>query len=581
MDKADHVQIARPDQEIRSVLEGYSTFAERLIDVMENGNGFAEQWVTQDNRTRISYADMARDARRIASTLQRIDAQVGEPIVLAFDSGLDFVRALVGAIYAGVAITPVPLTGGDAGAVRDRIAAIAKDADARYMLCDAQGQRALHPGVDTTLLTVLLPDMATVEAEWEDNWRKPTVSADDLVVLQYTSGSTGTPKGVEITQSNLIANQRAMATISSVRPGETVAGWLPHYHDMGLIGLLLHTFAVGASLGIMTPSHFLRRPVQWLRMLSELDAVATVAPDFAFSLCARVVTPAHLEGIDLSQVRTVVTGAEPVRETSIDAFAKLLRSVGFNRDSFRPAYGMAETTLLISGAEPEGKYRRLIVDPLRLEQNELVESDRGTLVVSCGLPVDTEIRVVDPKTRFEVAEGGIGEFWVRGPSVSRGYRSKPSNREDPMGARLRADGPRYYRTGDLGAIVDGRVYITGRAKEVLVIRGRNIYPADIERTVAGCLGEAAAGPAAAFETTNGRIAVVLELSPVGMRGGVDAVRRIAHESAVRNLGTSAVDVHFVRRGALPRTTSGKIMRDRARSLIESGEAHVLGTVSAS
>ncbi|GAB3175712.1 fatty acyl-AMP ligase [Myceligenerans halotolerans] len=557
--------------------DGCRTFSERMFRVLASADEHVEFWASADERTRLPYAELSRDARRTAVELRAAGFTPGDVAVLAFEPGIDFLRGLLGALHAGLVVAPVPLpTRGQPHAMH-RLEAIAADAGSRLVLCDSAGAAVAAASAGEEVDVVVLPaldagrrggDGPSAAAAWEP----PEVTPEDLVILQYTSGSTGSPKGVEISQANLLANQRSIAAALDSRPGMVIAGWLPHYHDMGLVGQILHPFAVAGSLAFTTPSQFLRRPVTWPRLLSESRATCAVAPDFAYALCAKLLRPGQVAGLDLSSLRTAVTGAEPVREDTLVAFTELMAGTGFVRQMFRPAYGLAETTLLVSGREPEGRYRVLHADPDALAGNRLVTvpEPAGVDVVSCGTVAEgTDVRIVAPEeTPREVTDGVVGEIWVRGATVARGYRGRPATAED-FAAWLGDEGP-FYRTGDLGALVDGRLYVTGRIKELIIVRGRNVYPADVEHVAATAAGEAGTGVAAAFEAADGRVTVVVELMPWAAARTPDGLRAGIHRAVTDALGTGSVTVRLTRRGAVPRTTSGKVQRRRVRAMVEDG-----------
>lgn len=552
-------------------LEAYATFSERLFDVLRTSPRGVEYWASPADRTWYGYVDLAADARTTAARLHAAGASPGDVAVLAFEPGPDFLRALLGALHAGLVVAPVPLggVGPDDGA--RRLGEVVVDAMSTLVLSDGAGARAARAadlGADV-VVDVLPPLVVGQDAPWQ----APAVEPDDLVILQYTSGSTGRPKGVEITQGNLIANQRAIAAVVGSRPGSVVAGWLPHYHDMGLVGQIMHAWAADATLVVTSPAQFLRRPLLWLQMIASSGADITVAPDFAFALCAKLLRRDQVADLDLSRLAAVVTGSEPVRAASIAAFVDLLRDTGFDGRAFRPSYGMAETTLLVSGREPEGQYRSLHVDREELEHGRLTVAEPGTGVdvISCGLPAaGSDVRILRPDGAEELGDARIGEIWVAGASVARGYRNHAATAED-FGATLPGSSETYYRTGDLGSVVDGRLYVTGRLKELLIVRGRNLYPSDVEQAVVDAVADDTTGIAAASEGPDGRIDIVVEVRAATLRSAdLGAVRARAARRAVEVLGTGAVDVHLVRRGSVPRTTSGKVRRAATRELLRSG-----------
>ena len=296
-----------------------------------------------------TYADLDRAARSDAALLAEAGHRRGDVAVLAFDPGLDFIRSVFAAFYAGMAIAPVPIAvGRDPRGTSDRLLAVVRDSGSRLILT---GGQALDPVLDAG---PGLSDHADVrhlgveaDVDRADAWQPPAIDGDSLAILQYTSGSTGRPKGVIITHGNLVANQRAITAATRTHSEDSLVGWLPHYHDMGLIGALLNPVYQGHEL-THTPAQFLRRPVFWLRLITDHRATLTVGPDFAYNLCSRLVTDEQLAQLDLSSLRRVITGAEPVRAATLAAFADRFAAAGFRASAFNPAYGMAETTLLVT-----------------------------------------------------------------------------------------------------------------------------------------------------------------------------------------------------------------------------------------
>ena len=406
-----------------------------------------------------------------------------------------------------------------------------------------------------------------------DDWRSPAIGSDSLALLQYTSGSTGVPKGVMVSHGNLVANEAAITSAVGITAASRTMGWLPHYHDMGLVGQLLQPISVAADSVLTSPSQFLRRPLLWLRLISEHRSTHTVGPDFAYGLCTRLVTDEQLATLDLSSLEVVITGAEPVRNATLAAFSSRFAPAGFRAAAFVPAYGMAETTLLVTASVRDHAVAPISADAGSLEQGLLrpAGDDRVVDLVSCGPPAaGHEIAIVDPASGAPAPAGEIGEILVRGPSVAQGYWNRPRETAEVFGATITGDesGTAHLRTGDLGALVDGELVITGRLKDLIIIRGRNLYPQDLETTAgallhSGCLSAAFEGTASQPQV--GLVAEV-DLARVpadGLGGFAEQVRRsVADEYMIPELG-----VALIRKGTLPRTTSGKVQRGLTRSLL--------------
>lgn len=529
----------------------------------------------------VSYADLDVDARARAAELTSAGLVPGDVAILAFEPGLPFVRALLACLYAGVAVAPVPITAmRNADAVRGRLMAILQDAEAKAVLTEPGALDGLGLAGETTVAHAPVIVVDGPSTGDPDRWSMPDIDEAALAILQYTSGSTGVPKGVMVSHGNLHANQSAIGAVVGMSADSVAVGWLPHYHDMGLIGQILQPIFTGASLHMTSPSQFLRRPVLWLRLITEHRATHTVGPDFAFALCSRLVTDDQLADLDLSTLQTVITGAEPVRIATLEAFTARFAAAGFRGEAFVPAFGMAETTLLITAHRDSAPPRAIVASAAALELDEIVpafDGERAIGLVPCGPPAPgMHIAIVDPVEAVEVPDGRIGEIWVRGASVAQGYWRRPEQTRDDFGATLAgATTDPFLRTGDLGVLVDGELVITGRLKDLIIIRGRNIYPQDLELSAAallstGCLSAAFERPGATPE-----VGIVAEVDPTLADEDLDALasalrRRVSEEFTLPSLG-----VALIRKGSLPRTTSGKVQRGLTRRLLhEERLAHV-------
>ncbi|HWN41215.1 MAG TPA: amino acid adenylation domain-containing protein, partial [Thermoanaerobaculia bacterium] len=376
-----------------------------------------------------------------------------------------------------------------------------------------------------------------------EDWRPPAVGPDSLAFLQYTSGSTSTPKGVRVTHGNLIANERAIQHACGQSEESVVVGWLPLYHDMGLIGNVLQPLWCGATCVLMSPLSFLQRPRRWLDAIDRFRGTTSGGPDFAYSLCVRKIPPADREGLDLSSWRVAFNGAEPVRAATLDAFAEAFASSGFRREAFYPCYGLAEATLFVSGGDPDAAPRVA-----------------GNLV-SCGRAWPGErITVVGPETGRELPAGEEGEICVSGPSVADGYWQGES-----FGG--------FLRTGDLGRLDEhGELFVTGRLKDLIVVRGRNLYPHDVERTAEESHPALRPGGGAAFSVEvegEERLVVVHEVErrrEAEAREAAEAIRA----AVLREHEVSPHEVVPIRAGMLPKTSSGKVRRGACREGYLSG-----------
>ena len=429
-----------------------------VFTFLENGETEAET---------LTYAQLDRGARGVATQLQD-RVRPGDRALLLYPPGLDFIRAFMGCLYAGV--IAVPIYPPRRNRSIDRVKAVAADANAAIALTTLSVARALSRGEGGDLgVPVLVADRDS--AQDADAWRAPAIARATLALLQYTSGSTGTPKGVMITHGNLLHNSALIAAGFSHSSESVWVSWLPVFHDMGLVGKVIQAIYCGGRAVLMEPAAFLQKPVRWLRAISRYRATTSGAPNSAFELCVRKVSSEDRATLDLSSWRFAFNGAEPVRASTIRRFHDAFAPCGLRLESIQPCYGLAEATLFVSiggvGQEPVFQ-----------------TTESGSTLVSSGRRwLDERVVIVDPEKREPVAEGETGEIWIASESVAAGYWNRPEETAETFGARLAADddGP-FLRTGDLGCERDGQIFVAGRLKDLIIIRGRNLYPQDIEYT---------------------------------------------------------------------------------------------------
>ncbi|MGV9317119.1 fatty acyl-AMP ligase [Streptomyces sp. NPDC003691] len=529
------------------------------------------QWLT--------YAQLDQAARVFAADILRV-CPAGSRVLLLQPTSAEFVVSVLGCIYAGLTAVPSSLPG-RYQQDRRRVLGIARDA-----------------GVSSVVTT---PDEHSEVVDWADQqgFALPVLSvqfdperrADDLkvheadrttvAVLQYTSGSTTDPKGSVVTHGNLLTNAATTAAAFPMEDGERFGGWLPNYHDMGLIGLILSPLLAGCGTALMSPGAFLRRPQTWLRMIENFNIALTAAPNFAYELCLSRISEDDVRGLDLSGWKFAVSGSEPVNARVLDDFTRRFAPAGFRPETFVPCFGMAEATLLVS-ATPGRSPVVLHCDPGALERDRVeppVAGGVGRALVSCGAPLDLDVRIVDPRTLSECPPGTVGEIWLRGPSIVQGYWSNAEATRAVFGRRLHEEDG-FLRTGDLGVLVGGELYVTGRIKEMMIIRGRNIYPHDVEdelrrhhQPLRDVVGSVVAVPT---EQGDDRGLVIIHevrrRAPEEELSGLGARMRA---TVAREFGLRADAVLIVRRGAVRRTTSGKVQRSVMRSLYLQGELQPL------
>ncbi len=522
----------------------------------------------ESDEVRVTYGEVHAHASAVGALIAR-HAKPGDRAVLLFPPGLDFIFAFIGCAYADVVAVPMPPPHRLRFArALPQLQAVVEDSGATLALTTSalRDPGALSTGVALPRLRWI----ATEQPEPASTELTPTRQGGDLAFLQYTSGATGRPKAVMVSHDNLLANQAMIARAFDSGPDSIGVGWLPFHHDMGLIGNVLHPPYAGYPVTLLPPLAVLQRPHRWLAAISQRKATVSGGPDFAFDLCARRVSAADADALDLSHWKIAFSGAEAVRAATLDRFALTFAGCGFQRSAFYPCYGLAEATLLVTGATAAR-------DPL------VRPGQAGTPRVSCGGPfLQERVRVVDPQTRRVCAAGKVGEIWVSGPNVALGYWHQPEETKQVFDAHGSDGSGPWLRTGDLGWMEDGELFIDGRIKDVLIVRGKNHHPQDIELTVE--TASAAIRPSSvvafALETDSGEeLAVAAELEPRTSE---------THAHIARVLRSALVEVHglvpaalaLVPRGALPRTTSGKLRRRAAAMAFNEGSLEMLAVFRA-
>ncbi|MEV8315760.1 fatty acyl-AMP ligase [Streptomyces sp. NPDC059900] len=530
----------------------------------------------------LTYRQLDLEARKIGAWLQQNGA-AGHQVLLLFPSGLEFVKAFVGCLYAGSVAVPAPLPT-EQGNHFTRVSGILRDAEARAVLTDSDNA----PDITAWLAAENMTDVRCLATDAPDHgdaaaWTAPSLVPEDLAFLQYTSGSTSDPKGVMVSHRNLLANEQAIKNSAGGDARTRYGGWLPFYHDMGLIGHILQPLFLGGSAALMSPVSFLKRPHRWLQMIGDHKVTIGGGPNFAYDLCLRRVTDEQLATLDLSSWRVACNGAEPVRAETIRAFTERFAPAGFRPETFFPCYGMAETTLLVSGTPQASRPVILGVDSEALEAGELAdprEDAPSRTLVSSGVinTDDFDVRIVDAETFKERDEGSVGEIWVRGESVAGGYWKRPLTNKEIFDAAISngnggQDAGGWLRTGDLGVLEDGQLYVTGRLKELVIFAGRNLYPQDIERAVQGtdkALG-IGAGSVFAVETDREHLVVVQEVRTSKVASDLRTLATGVQAFIGREFNIPAGNVLLVRPGTIRKTTSGKIQRTLMKQLFLKGQ----------
>lgn len=511
----------------------------------------------------IDYATLDRRVRALAALLQqRFDK--GERALLLLDNDDHYVVAFFACLYAGLIAVPVFPPESARRQHLERLTGIAADAQACCVLTGSFLVAMTGMDADTFGADMIVVD--TVDANLAECWAQHVPADDDIAFLQYTSGSTSAPKGVMISHGNLMANERAIEEGLSIAADDVFVSWLPLYHDMGLIGGLLQPIYNGMPLVLMTPRFFLERPVRWLEAMSRHRGTISAGPDFAYRLCVDRVTAAQSKDLDLSHWRVALSGAEPVRHDTLQKFIARFADAGFRADAVYPSYGLAEATLFVTGGRRGDGMTAQAFSDTGLANGQVAVDEHGTMLVGCGRTVsDHTVEIVDAQSCTPVEAGRIGEIWVSGPSISRGYWNKPQQTKETFVER---DGRTWLRSGDLGFQCDGQLHIAGRIKDLIIVRGYNLYPQDIEAAVEANVDTVRKGRVAAFGVQNSNgdgIGIAVEIARNVQKSMRPAEIVEALGIAVGNLcGESLSVVVLLNPGGLPKTSSGKLQRAACR-----------------
>jgi acyl carrier protein len=539
----------------------------------------------EEAESSVDYGELDRRARDVAARLQIVGVSGGERVLLFYPPGLEYVAAFLGCLYAGA--VAVPAYPPRLNRPIDRLRAIAADSGATAALTTAHvisnlGRRLVHAPEMKSLRWLSTDD----GEDLSEGWRRPGAGADTLAFLQYTSGSTAAPKGVMVTHGNLIHNLAMIYHGFGHTPESQMVSWLPPYHDMGLIVGILQPLYGGFPAALMPPVSFLQRPLGWLRAISRLGADSAGAPNFAYDLCARKITPEERATIDLSGWTTAFCGAEPIRQETLERFAEAFAPCGFRWEAFYPAYGLAEGTVFVSGGTKTDPPVVLPVEGAGLERDRVVaaSSSEGNdlrTLVGCGRTLaDQEIVVVDPQALTRCPPDRVGEVWVSGPSVAQGYWGKAEETDSTFRARLAdtGEGP-FLRTGDLGFLQHGELFVTGRLKDLVIVRGRNHYPQDIEHTAEQSHVALRPDCCAAFSVDadgGERLVIVQELERRHVRSAdADEVAAAVRRAVAEHHELEVHAVVLVRTGSIPKTSSGKIQRRATKAAYLEGNLPVV------
>ncbi|HEX7839132.1 MAG TPA: AMP-binding protein, partial [Kofleriaceae bacterium] len=526
----------------------------------------------------LTFGELHRRALAIAASLGRA-ARPGARALLLCPPGLDYVCAFFGCLYAGV--VAVPLYPPDPSRARrslPRLLSVVTDAEPDVALTthEVLEQGGLDDGILPASVRVIatdaLPDDGDAPALYE-------ALPDDVALLQYTSGSTSAPRGVVLTHANMLANAALQRRGWGLGPASVGVSWLPLYHDLGVLSCVVQPLYAAFHTVMMPPSTLLQKPARWLRAISRYRGTFSGGPNFAFDLCARKISPEEREALELSSWRCAFNGAEPIRPETLEAFARTFAPCGFDPGAMYPCYGTSEANFISGGLSPReplvSRFRSAMVARGRSELTPAGERDATTTLVGCGQIQDSQrVRVVDPETHEPCADGRVGEIWVGGPSVGLGYIQREADTEATFRARVADtnEGP-FFRTGDLGAVVAGELYVAGRLKDLIIVHGVNHYPHDIERTAEHAHPAVRAGCGAAFSVDVDREEHLVLVTEVDTRGGApdaDAVFSTVQRAVAEAHDLPLHAMVLLPPGSIPKTASGKIQRRACRAAFLDG-----------
>jgi acyl-CoA synthetase (AMP-forming)/AMP-acid ligase II/aryl carrier-like protein len=544
----------------------------------------AYAFISDSGEEDITYAELDCRARAIGCMLadQRL---AGAPVLLLYPPGIDYIAAFFGCLYANVIAVPAYMPDQERlENSRSRLAAIVRDAMPSGVLTSAAAGTALSAMFEASPELSGLRIMVTDDVSEDQAWQPAAVAAESIALLQYTSGATSNPKGVILTHRNLMSNSEIIFRLFGHSGESRGMIWLPPYHDMGLVGGIIQPLYGGFPVTLMAPAEFLRRPLSWLQEISRIQATTSGGPDFAYDLCVRKTTEEERSQLDLSSWRVAFNGSEPVRAETMENFARAFEPAGFQAGAFHPCYGLAEATLLVTGGIPWSEGGTSSFDTAALRSGRVVPGTVNAAsrrLVSCGSAApDHRVVIVDPSTRAECATGEIGEIWISGSSAARSYWRRPEEARGILGARLADSGEEsFVRSGDLGFTLDNQLYVTGRIKDLIIVRGRSHHPQDIEYTAECSSPVLRAGRGAAFTVADyGQERLVIAYE-VNRQAGAVNVGVVAGAIRAAVAAEHQLQVHTVvllAPGRIPKTSSGKIQRRFCAALFEQGKLVELG-----
>jgi acyl carrier protein len=574
------------NQLIHKTVDNFPDLLQRLS--VEFGD--TEAFTFSGSQKILSYRQLHKQASALAVGLAE-RYQSGERILLFFADSEKFIAAFFACLYAGMIAVPVSFPRKLQGSSAERLASIINDADIHCAISTLNGAEILkHTELTCSLQCLVLEDESEAQIDTESEivplsqasaWQQLTVRPDDVAFLQYTSGSTGTPKGVMISHKNLWVNSHSIHQACGHHKNSRAVIWLPHFHDMGLIGGLLQPIFGGFPCLMMSPLEFIRQPLRWLKNISSYGATTSGAPSFAYQLCLQKIKDQQIEQLDLRTWDLAFCGAEPINADILKRFAKKFEPAGFKESAFYSCYGMAETTLFLTGVNKGNGLTSRYLDREALSNNLAIENNNqeSMEMVNCGRCLDEHhIEIVNPNTLEVCEDGAIGEIWARGPSIASGYWKKEAETQASFQARFNKGEQTFLRTGDLGFIESEDLFVTGRLKELIIINGANYIPTDLENTLIAAVPDLSHSTCAVFSSLSKGCEIVvaaLEIDRKTTLTNYSSICEVLTAALATHHGLTLHELVILQKRGLPKTTSGKLQRVLCKQKYESNQLDTL------
>ncbi|NOZ90887.1 MAG: AMP-binding protein, partial [Epsilonproteobacteria bacterium] len=518
-----------------------------------------------DNIYSLTFSQLDSEAKKVANYLTQ-NYQKGDRVLLLYPSGLDFIIAFIGCLYAGV--IAVPAYPPRKNQRIDRLKSIISNSDAKVVLTISKTAEIIQNSFNSEAFLQDIPIIQSDRIEALDSFKFVDIDLEDIAFLQYTSGSTGEPKGVMVTHANIMSNMEALHQLVGYTKESRCVSWLPLFHDMGLMGGVLEPLYIGCEITLMSPTYFLQKPIRWLEAISRYQADISGGPNFAYELCINSIKDKDLEGLNLSSWKSAVNGAEPIYKETLERFTQKFAPYGFRETTHYPCYGMAETTLIITGGEQESRFNSISLDSDKLKEGLVVPTNQGQSLISCGKPTLEHKVIIDTKDNED-----IGEILVKGSSVAKGYWNNKAKTKEVFGE--------YLRTGDLGFIYNNELFVCGRVKDLIIIRGQNYYPQDIEISVYNAHEALVDMGCAVFSIEkegSERLVIVQEIKRTYLRKyNPQEIFSAICEEVGKEHELMVYDIVLIKPNGLLKTSSGKIQRYRNREFYLNGEFKPLAT----